>query len=549
MTAEIVLNFDPHVLPTAQHRAGLAGLLIGIKSLERRGREPRPEVTVDRHGTVELGLTEESLQTLFDCLYAATSETVWVPKVRTNRKTGQPVEPLDRRERVEEKTGGKPKVIEEYAYPQVVPAGLPLQDLGMPAHWLKLWRDIIWNVLRAIPTTRGPYEARAVGKPAKDAVEAWKAIIRGVTGDVKGHMYLGAQEATADAVPFRGQASENLLLHFWPLVMGLGLGVALKIDNGQVKQEQTGYVITIPDVHDLEWFREDFAAATAQLDDQAHPYFKERPRSSVLALPQEGGLDYVARLSAVAKARAAGSSVAMSLSGTEVYCMKTGGQQPRLASVGRLSVTRDVLERYESASRSRQTPTFRRQLILNVLDRVPWYRAFNRLFDDLPDAFFVGSGQWFGADATSMFEQQVHAAGGMVSTTTSSNQTEFDLARRVRDMVRAYVRHRTEERSGITWESFKDDRQPTASGGMRVNTPTKYSEAQERVCTDAFFQLRATRSREDFIAYFTGTICSVPQFLPEAEYQGIAVALLRRDDTWEDIKSLSMLAISALSGS
>jgi CRISPR-associated protein Cmx8 len=223
---------------------------------------------------------------------------------------------------------------------------------------------------------------------------------------LKGHLDLGAQETTADGVPYLGSASENLVLHFWPLVMGLGVAVALLIDQGRPKEESTGFVITVPDVHDLEGFCEDFAASTAQLDGQAHPFFKDRPRAALLAIPQEGGLDYLARLTAVARARAAGRAYATSLSGTEVYYMKTGGQQPRLATVARMAVTRDVLERYESVSTSRQTPTFRRQLITNVLDSAPWYRSFNRIFDDLPDALFVGSGQWFSADADRMFKQQ-----------------------------------------------------------------------------------------------------------------------------------------------
>jgi CRISPR-associated protein Cmx8 len=404
VSGEVILEFDPHMLPTAQHRAGLAGLLLTIKSLERRGVTPRPRYTYDVHGSVMLSLTEDSLQSLLDCVYAATTETLWVRTAR--KKNGEVVEPLDQRLRVENVAGGKTKTIGEYAYESVVPAGTTLVDSGMPAAWLKLWRDTVWRVLRAIPTTRGPYNARAAGKPVKESSDIWKAIGKGSTADVKGHMYLGAQETTADGVPYRGRASENLLLHFWPLVMGLGVVVALSIDRGQVKSEQTGFVITVPDVHDLEGFCEDFGASTAQLDGQTHAYFKDRPQASVLAVPQEGGLDYLARIAAVAKARATGRSYATSLSGTEVYYMKTGGQQPRLAAVARMDVTRDVLERYESVSTSRQTPEFRRQLITNVLDRAPWYRSFNRIFDDLPDALFIGSGQWFSADADRMFKQQ-----------------------------------------------------------------------------------------------------------------------------------------------
>lgn len=408
MSDEVILKFDPHILPTAQHRAGLAGLLLTIKSLERRGARSRPTYAADVHGAVELSVTKDSLQNLLDCLYTATTATVW-RRAPIKKRTGEVLEPLDQRERVENVAGGKTKTIKEYAYESVVPTGIPLVDLDMPAAWLKLWRDTVWRVLRAIPTTRGPYTARAAGQPVKESGDIWKAIGKGSTADVKGHMYLGAQETTADGVPYRGKASENLLLQFWPLVMGLGMAVALSIDRGQVKSKEAGFVITVPDVHDLEGFCEDFGVSTAQLDGQIHPFFKDRPQAAILAIPQEGGLDYLARLAAVGKARAAGRSYATSLSGTEVYYMKTGGQQPRLVAVARMDVTRDVLERYESVSTSRQTPAFRRQLITNVLDRAPWYRSFNRIFDDLPDTLFVGSGQWFSTDADRMFKQHARA--------------------------------------------------------------------------------------------------------------------------------------------
>lgn len=123
-----------------------------------------------------------------------------------------------------------------------------------------------------------------------------------------------------------------------------------------------------------------------------------------------------------------------------------------------------------------------------------------------------------------------------------------DLSRRVHSMMTEYARRRTERRCGQKWEDFKDRRiTDPATGHTRIDVPQDYQEARVKVCQDAFLAMRACKSREDFVAYFTGTICAEPQFLPMADYQELASALLSQGDDWESVKALSMLALSALS--
>jgi CRISPR-associated protein Cmx8 len=129
---------------------------------------------------------------------------------------------------------------------------------------------------------------------------------------------------------------------------------------------------------------------------------------------------------------------------------------------------------------------------------------------------------------------------------TSATSIGSELARRVHGLVRAYVYRRTEERSRIPWDSFKDRKIIDQGGRERVDVPPPYREAREKVCKDVFLRIRACRAREDFVTYFTGTICSVPQYLPEAEYQLMANAIFD-EDQWEEVKALAMLTLSALS--
>ena len=113
------------------------------------------------------------------------------------------------------------------------------------------------------------------------------------------------------------------------------------------------------------------------------------------------------------------------------------------------------------------------------------------------------------------------------------------LERRIYDMIGAYVWHRAEVKSGIKYADFKNKK--TVDGKMDV--PSPYREAKQKVCADAFLAIRSRRD-QDFIEYFTGTICSVPQFLPADDYVFVSQALLEADG-WEKIKALSMLALSA----
>jgi len=118
----------------------------------------------------------------------------------------------------------------------------------------------------------------------------------------------------------------------------------------------------------------------------------------------------------------------------------------------------------------------------------------------------------------------------------SERMSPDELALRVHSTIRAYVNHKTERRCGKSYADFK------ASGYKDGH----YIEANNKVCMDAFLAVRSRKDHREFVGYFTGTICSVPQFLPKEQYQDLSVALLDPDQ-WESLKSLSMLALSALS--
>ena len=85
--------------------------------------------------------------------------------------------------------------------------------------------------------------------------------------------------------------------------------------------------------------------------------------------------------------------------------------------------------------------------------------------------------------------------------------------------------------------------------------PKEFLEAQQRVCSDAFLSMRS-RHDQDFIEFFAGSLCSVPQFLTAEEYQFLIRTLMTKPASdpladkvlsWEDIKAIAMIAVSACS--
>jgi CRISPR-associated protein Cmx8 len=387
----ITLRYDPFSLPTAQHRAGLAGLLVVIESLRRHGVKPLPNITPSPDGFYELSFSRENFQTVFNELYDAVHEERSQSQKRKDK--AKKVIPLKREEKRRDEKTGKEKTF--YIYDQIVPKAGFL-SLDMPEPWLKLWRDSVWSTLRGIPLTRLPYENRGEKKDVQEAGKLWTELGKFIknrdegkllTKDVPSCLFLGAQAVNAEMVPFLGRVDENILLHFWPVVMGVYVPEAV---DSEGKTEFKGYVLAIPDVADMGGFVKVFPKAVAQLGTEMHGY---RPRDAVISVPQEGALEYLHHLLALAKSRTESQELAFYyLSGVEVYHLEKRGNSVHMLSSDHIGFDSSILEDYGNIRRRYASPLFRRQLVLNLLQRKPkpWFSGFDRVFSSHPREFFLG---------------------------------------------------------------------------------------------------------------------------------------------------------------
>lgn len=385
----IELAFDLLTLPASQHRAGLAGLLVLVESMRRRRLEPLPNLS-QRETAVRLVLTEESLGTMLDDLYDA----VWEERRSDGKPKGSKIRNVTSVETVDERTGRQRTA---YTFENVAPRAEFLTALGLPASWLKLWREAVWATLRGVPKTRAPYEERADGQRATDAARWW-GVLRQFVKDrpnrwpraekLVGPLFIGAQEVNAERVPFLGRPDETFLLQFWPVVMAVYVPESVDRDG---KSHFGGYVLAVPDVSDVAGFVHDFPEVLPQLTTELVGY---RPRDAVISVPEEGALEYLHHVLRLAQARAVEGEVGYSLAGADVYHLKKRGNSVHVLSAHRVTPSSGLLEQYRLVRTRYRDPLFRRQIILNLLRGEAWYRGFDRVFA-------VGAADRFvGADAT-----------------------------------------------------------------------------------------------------------------------------------------------------
>ncbi|MEJ7595318.1 MAG: hypothetical protein WKF77_27680 [Planctomycetaceae bacterium] len=173
------IQYDLYDLPTAQHKAGLAGLLLQIKSMLNRDRDlPVPTVVPDPEfpdTRLTIEFTAASVQSLFDDLYDATKDEGAVREKPFTKGKGADkteVPPLRRQTFVKTDKKGNEKTIEGYVYLELAPSLSTLTHyLPAEGEWVKLWRDLIWQIIRE-GKKKAPYIKRAAKKKELQDVAA-----------------------------------------------------------------------------------------------------------------------------------------------------------------------------------------------------------------------------------------------------------------------------------------------------------------------------------------------------------------------------------------
>ncbi|MGI6783029.1 MAG: type I-MYXAN CRISPR-associated protein Cmx8 [Aminivibrio sp.] len=568
------LQYSLHQLPSAQHKTGLAGLVFLLQTMEERKMQPLPEIIPEGEGVWKFRFTRDGFQALFDELYDAEIVEVESLSKWANK---------DCKEIRERKTlkGEKEEIEKVYVYEVEVPKGAALKgalpDDGEGGKKLALWRDMLWATYCGKPAARGVYKERLEGRPSSKAGGAWNDLQKKREGSasLSGSLMLGAEGISAEGVAYKGTVGENFLLQFAHLASPLFVTRTFQVKRGKkdesstysVKWEEGGFVLVMPEIIDIEKYVEKYRK---WLGSPSKPAKIRRPLSSLIDLPEESGLEF---LSAIAGRRTEvhGRGVFDAVEGVEYFYMEKRGNAVNLVASAHIPLGVGALNEYNRlvAPAGDKRPLnflYKACRVRNLLYGNPWHEGMQTIFEQFPNEFFIWSKQgspkntpFFGLDAGRKLREI--ATGIMIlteeknmdknSATTPAIGRDDRLAAKTRAVVRQYVISELKERASKYILSGKTHLERKKEDGDMF-FPAEYQKEVQKICSGAFLALRG-RKGPDIAEYFTGTLCSHPQFMlgsPKNE-EGDEFLLLAKSlvdpEEREKIKLFAMLALSACS--
>jgi CRISPR-associated protein Cmx8 len=520
-------------LPSAQHRAGLAGLILILFYLDTQPWfEERQQsgaiVEFDQDSLDEFGvnirLNEAGLKALFDYTYDA---------FRDERSTQNKVKDPDRIEEKEIDEKGKIKTIKIYHYSVLQPKAAFLLELDSSSEepnrglWIKLWRDMVWSIVRGVPATRNPFvENRWEKGYIKDSDE-WKNLQKpekaiGQTGQY----FLGAAAINAENVPTKDQIKYQFLLHFWVFVSQVYCPM---VPDSEGRPEQAGYAIAVPDVANLLEFCENFPNALQLRQNNPWPRRRFLPREAVIDVPEESALDLLRLLKDQIGRK--GKHLSDLVLGAEViHAEKVGTSGVKIRSIGYVEAIESTIDRYSYLQRLYWCPWFRRQRLLNLLRsqpdqnnpeqpiELPAWIEFDALLSRVPRRWLQDS--TFSHDARELFNKEVGVKNMNVVR---------EYAQIVYKVCQGYVIGKLASKYDLVWEQCKGNPKEEKS----------FNEKKEKIVNEAFLSVRSRTDKQAFIDYF---VSSLYPFVKESEFVEFADVLYNKTD---EIRALTLLALSS----
>jgi CRISPR-associated protein Cmx8 len=614
--SEIELSYTLAELPSSQHKAGLAGLYLVIEWLKT---ELFNRTEISETG-LNMKITKQDVRDLFNEIYKPIQIEAEDKSIRTNKKTKEKIQPLkiiQRKEKIEKyiyevkaKTRKNDKIIvrevveneinpksgksksvtyyifedevskkkkdkagneiepfriveseEEktyYIYLDTSVRGSFLCDRYDPESglWIKLWRDMMWSILRGVDATRIPYKNRLEEYDDLDSIKVWSQLIetdeKKMKADLPSTYFIGAQANNAENISFYDYNKNLFLLHFWPFTAQVYAPKKLKYESKvkDYKLTDNGYAICIPDIIRLQTFCDNFSYIMNRRSNEKAGY---RPKESIVYLSQVAGIDSLKRIHDVLKQKL-GDSFFEVVYGMDILHCEKEVNNIRIRSNSRIKPD-ILLEDYVGRLKKLYSNYhFQKQIIENVLNGKYPLSGFYEIFRNYPHEDFFKHGKDtfnnFKTDAITYFNEEKIKGKNMTETNTTEEKIPKTIEMLTYQIIRTYVLSKFEAKYGIIWDFVWDKEKKILWSKVKMRAAFDgEKDNKEKIAKEAFLAIRSRKDKEDFITYFTSTICSVSQRLGEEGYITLVQSLYENESEseagWQKIRALSMLALSA----
>jgi CRISPR-associated protein Cmx8 len=529
------LEYDLNSLPTAQHKAGLAGLVLQIKAMD-----PLRAPVIEGIGphSVTIAFTAQSMVDLFDDLYdAARVETEFDKPWKDKEKSLVP--PVRMIKTIGEVKGEK-KEVKKYIYEVTEPkCSLLAQRVNSGHPLLRLLRDQIKLVIRTVEMARKVYKDRAETGSSGVGKTMWDLIRKSKIEKISGSYRLGVEGTTAEGSAFREGARLLFLLHFWPVVSLPYVPNAFKVKEKQLKYKFRGIATAVPEVADLETFCDLFPRLLDELssDETLTGY---RPRNMVIESPEQAGLEMSSRVCALAAGKVSSSEVGYCVSGIEVWWTEKHEKTVRIQMVRRIDGRPELARRYDLIKKNCRNRLFRSIATTALINDTTVAEEAGRFYRILPHQVMLN--RWFGFDVMRYIEGIIRRNKEIREMTMTIDEIDC-LSEIVHRLVNQYLRQKVKSKSGD--DPYDAKFKKVVDGRPKRVLTKEVQDAWVKTCQQTHLDVRS-RNADDFLAYFTGQICTDSQYLPDKDRTVLSRHLFTGD--WETVKNMVNLSLSALSG-
>ena len=550
----IELDYKLAELPSAQHRAGLAGLILMTRELRQQPwfferDNPVVEFTELKEYSATLKLNLEGLKALFDLTYKAL-----IKESATNKKRKKTVN--------KKKVDREPDRIDEgsdqpFIYYDPLPHGAFLfsWDKSIEGLWINLWQDMLFKIVKVKSASQTRFKDKKGGTfHDEDAVKLWQELQNPEnTIGLSGSYLLGAESKNAERIETKDKLKYQFLLQFWVFVIQVYRPAKLDNEGKRKLRWQQGktnfswYAVAIPDVANLIDFCDEFQSV---LEARGVKKYGTLPREAIIDLPEEGALDLLRLLKQRISCETGSQTLEDLILGVELIHVERNDSdnKTKILSFSYVEPIVSQIDRYAEIQNAYWCPWFRKQRLLNLIrDKPAWYE-FDDLLSRAPRKWLNKeketekgidkSNLYFSHDAKAFFRIEIFNQDQNKAMTQKVRDTELIVYK----VCQSYVLSKLESKHEMEWYKKSDDIQyPRNSKTKSKIKQSEYNEKKYKIANEAFLAVRSRTEKQSFIDYF---VSSLYPFIKEEEFTQFARELFD-DRQWQKIRALTLLALAS----